>query len=140
MSRHPRVGIGVFVWRDGKFLMGRRLGSHGAATWCLPGGHLDFGESWEDCAKREVLEETGLVVNNLRFLTATNDIFSEDDRHYATIWMESDWQSGEPAILEPEKMTDWQWFTFQELPAPLFEPAWRNLRAARPDLFTGQQR
>ena len=53
-----RVGVGVFVWRDGRFIMGQRLGSHGANTWSVPGGHLEFGESWEDCAIREVKEET----------------------------------------------------------------------------------
>ena len=44
-----------------------RLGSHGAGTYALPGGHLEMGESWEACAAREVLEETGLEVSGLRF-------------------------------------------------------------------------
>lgn len=57
-----------------KFLLGQRLGSHGAGTWALPGGHLEFGESFESCAAREVLEETGLVVGGIEFLTATNDV------------------------------------------------------------------
>jgi 8-oxo-dGTP diphosphatase len=131
-----RVGVGIFVWKDGKFLMGQRLGSHGANTWSVPGGHLEFGESWEEGAKREVLEETGVTVANVRFLAATNDLFSDEGKHYVTIWVESDWVSGEPRLTEPDKWVNQAWRTFQDLPAPLFEPCWQNLRLARPDLFT----
>jgi 8-oxo-dGTP diphosphatase len=62
MNPVVRVGIGVFVWKDGKFLMGKRLGSHGSGTWSIPGGHLEFDETWQQCAVREVLEETGLKI------------------------------------------------------------------------------
>jgi 8-oxo-dGTP diphosphatase len=58
----PRVGVGVIVLRNGLVLLGRRIGSHGAGSWALPGGHLEFGESVEQCAAREVLEETGLDI------------------------------------------------------------------------------
>ncbi|KIW70147.1 hypothetical protein PV04_02447 [Phialophora macrospora] len=57
-----------------KFILGKRLGSHGAGTLGLPGGHLEFGESFEDCAAREIMEETGLDVEDVEFLTATNDV------------------------------------------------------------------
>lgn len=132
---HPKVGVGVFVWKDGKFLMGKRRGSHGHDTWSIPGGHLEFGESWETGAKREVLEESGMVITNVRFLAATNDIFADDGKHYVTIWVFSDWESGQPRITEPDKWIEHRWETFQTLPAPLFEPCWKNLREARPELF-----
>ncbi len=132
---NPRVGIGVFVWRDDKFLMGKRKGSHGHDTWSIPGGHLEFGESWEECASREVAEETGLKVDNVRFLAATNDLFLEDQKHYTTIWVECDWVSGEPTINEPDKWIDQQWRTFKTLPQPLFEPCWENLKRTKPELF-----
>ena len=129
------VGIGVFVWKDGKFLIGKRRGSHGHDTWSIPGGHLEFGESWETCAAREVMEETGLKIKNIRFLTATNDIFPEHNKHYSTIWVESDWESGEPQITEPGISEYTSWSTFKTLPEPLFEPCWQNLRKAKPELF-----
>ena len=56
----PQVGVGVVIVRDGKVLLGLRRGSHGAGSWALPGGHLEWGESVESCARREVKEETGL--------------------------------------------------------------------------------
>lgn len=133
--KQARVGVGVFIWKDGKFLMGKRKGSHGADTWSIPGGHLEFGESWEETAIREALEETSLKVDNVRFLALTNDLFPEDDKHYITIWVECDYKSGEVTITEPDKWVEHRWETFKTLPSPLFEPCWKNLRLARPDLF-----
>lgn len=130
-----RVGVGVFVWKDGKFLMGKRHGSHGHNTWSIPGGHLEFNETLEECAEREVLEETGMNVENVRFLALTEDRFDADKKHYITIWVECDWISGKPAITEPDKYLDHEWHTFRTLPSPLFEPCWQNLRKARPELF-----
>lgn len=56
-------------------------------TWGLPGGHLEFGESFETCAAREVLEETGITLNDVRFLTAVNNIMPAEGKHYVTIFM-----------------------------------------------------
>ena len=66
-----------------------RLGSHGSGSFALPGGHLEFGESFEDCARREVLEETGLHLGAVWFETAVNSIFSAES-HYVTIFMRSE--------------------------------------------------
>lgn len=130
-----RVGVGVFVWKDGTFLMGKRRGSHGHDTWSVPGGHLEFGETVEECAIREVLEETGMHIENVRLLAVTEDVFPDDNKHYITLWVESDWASGQPTITEPDKYLDQEWKTFKTLPAPLFEPCWQNLRRVKPELF-----
>ncbi|GFN17015.1 nucleotide triphosphate diphosphatase NUDT15 [Aspergillus tubingensis] len=85
---NPRVGVGVFVTNHkGQIVLGQRKSSHGAGTWALPGGHLEFNESFEDCAAREVLEETGLKVRDTQFLTATNDIMKEEGKHYVTVFV-----------------------------------------------------
>ena len=41
-KNRPKVGLGVFVFKDNKFLIQKRINSHGHNTWCLPGGHLEF--------------------------------------------------------------------------------------------------
>lgn len=53
----------------------------------MPGGHLEYQESFEACAIREVCEETDLEVTRLHFLTATNDILEQEERHFITVWM-----------------------------------------------------
>lgn len=121
-----RVGVGVFVFKDGKFLMQKRQGSHGQGTWSVPGGHLEFGESFEDTARREVEEEIGVTITNVRFGAVTNDFFADEGKHYVTIWMLSDWEFGEVKNMEPEKCTAQEWHTFNDLPAPLFLP-WNQL-------------
>lgn len=121
-----RVGIAVFIFKDGKFLMQQRKGSHGAGTWSVPGGHLEFGESFEDTARREVREETGLDIKNVRFGAVTNDYFEDESKHYVTVWMLSDWADKEAFIAEPDKCIAQAWHTFDHLPSPLFLP-WNQL-------------
>jgi 8-oxo-dGTP diphosphatase len=93
--------------------------SHGAGTYALPGGHLEFGESPEACAAREILEETGLEVKNVRFLTATNDILKKDKKHYITMFMvcERASEKDEARVMEPDKCEGWEWSTWEELVA-----------------------
>ncbi len=117
----PMVGVGVFIIKDGKILLGKRKNSHGAGEWSLAGGHLEFGETWQGCAEREVYEETGLRIKNVRFFGATNDIFKEQ-KHFVTIFMVSDYESGKVSVKEPGKMEEWKWFFPGKLPSPLFTP------------------
>ena len=119
-SKRPKVGVGVAVIKEGKVLLGKRKNAHGEGTWSFPGGHLEYKESWEDCAIRETLEETGLTIKNVRFGTVTNDVFYEEQKHYITIIMLSDYESGELQLMEPDKCYKWDWFTWENLPDLLF--------------------
>jgi 8-oxo-dGTP diphosphatase len=122
MENRPKVGLGVCIIKDGKVLFGKRKNSHGEGHWCFAGGHLEFNESWEECARRETLEETDLQIKNIRFATATNDIFSLEGKHYVTIIMLADYDSGNLKVMEPEKCETWEWFDWNIPPQPLFEP------------------
>src|SRR5262245_22319215 len=117
-----RVGVAVIIERDGRVLLIRRSGSHGAGTWATPGGHLDFGETPEDCGAREAAEETGLAIADLAFVAITNDLFVAEQKHYITIWMRAGAIVGEPSIASPREMTELGWFAWDALPAPLFLP------------------
>lgn len=125
----PRVGIAIFIFKEGKFLMMCRRGAHGAGTWSVPGGHLEYGESFEDTARREAFEETGVTINNVEFAAVTNDVFETENKHYVTVWMKSELENGEPEILEPDKSTELIWCDFDSLPEPLFLP-WRQLKVS----------
>ena len=125
-QQFPRVGMGIFVFKNSKFIMGCRKVARGEGTWSVPGGHLEFGETIEAGAKREVEEETGLKITNVKIAGITNDIFKLEGEHYLTIWVTSDWKRGEPKIMEPDKFVDLKWHNFATLPENLFLP-WKEL-------------
>ena len=135
MADRPAVGIGVFVFKNDKFLFGKRVGKHGQDTWSVPGGFLEYGEEFAECAAREVMEETGVKIKNIRFYTTVNNIFHDENSHSITIFMFSDWAGGEPKTTEPDKFVDIGWYDFKKLPSPLFLPI-TQLKKAKPELFS----
>ena len=128
MEKWPKVGIGVMVIKEGNILLGKRKNAHGEGTWSYPGGHLEFGESWEACATREVREETGIEIKNLRFGMVTNDVFKKEQKHYITIFIVADFASGTVTLMEPHKCETWHWFEWGQFPEPLFLPIKNQLK------------
>lgn len=118
-EKRPLVGIGIMIQKEGKWLFGKRKGSHGAGEYASPGGHLEFGESFEDCARREAREEAGVEIKNIRFLYVLN-LRTYSGKHYAHIGFASDWKSGKPQVLEPDKCESWDWYDLDDLPKKLF--------------------
>jgi 8-oxo-dGTP diphosphatase len=114
--------VGVILIRGNSILLGERLGSHGKGTWAPPGGHLEYGETVEQCARRETLEETGLILDHVTLAPFTNDIFTEEDRHYVTLFVTSREPDGVAQVLEPKKCARWEWCMWSALPTPLFRP------------------
>ena len=123
---HVRVGVAVLVEcpDSGQVLVGKRKGSHGSGTYALPGGHLELGETWEACARREVEEETGIQLKGeLRLAKVTNDVMPRDKKHYVTIFMHGTAERGaRPEVLEPNKCEGWAWMNLAEVPLPRFVP------------------
>lgn len=120
-DKTPKVGVAVIVMKDNKVLSGRRLEEHGNGTWCFPGGHLEFNETFEEAARREAKEEFGVNITNVRFAAVTNDIFRETGKHYITVYMKADYDSGD-AKTDDEEVTDFGWFDWNNLPSPKFIP------------------
>jgi 8-oxo-dGTP diphosphatase len=122
MRNRPRVGVAAIVIKDGAILLGKRKNAHGEGSWQFPGGHLEYGETIEGCARREVFEETGIEIGNLRLGPYTNDVFGNDRKHYITLFVVSEYESGELALREPDKCEEWGWFAWDSLPEPRFLP------------------
>lgn len=127
---HPRIGTGVWIRKEGKILLGFRTWKHAPNSWCPPGGKVELYEDPFDCARRETREESGLEIDNIRFITYTNDLYPQVDQHYVTLQFVADWKEGEPHVMEPDKFAEWRWFGFNELPEPI-------LLSARNFLETG---
>lgn len=118
----PKIGVGVLVWRDKQLLLGNRKSENQPDCWQFPGGHLENTESIIDCARREVMEEAGIVVKALRHLGFTDKPFKINQHAYITLLVSCVHESGEVQTLEPDKCGHWQWFDYQNLPSPLFKP------------------
>ncbi|MBE0358760.1 MULTISPECIES: NUDIX hydrolase [Pseudoalteromonas] len=138
MTNTVRVGVAVIIKRQNTILLGERIGAHGANTWATPGGHLEFGESVEQCAIREVLEETGLNVSKITKLDFTNDIFSTENKHYITLYVKADYEGGEALLKEPSKCLQWRWCDINNLPTPLFTSLENYLTCTLSNKFTRQ--
>jgi len=125
------VGFGVMMFKDGQVLLGRRHEDpekadselHGEGTWTMPGGKIEFGESFERAAAREVLEETDLTINedSLEFISLAND--QVPDAQFVTIGFLCTEFEGEVKVMEPDEITEWQWFDLEALPEKMFFPS-----------------
>jgi ADP-ribose pyrophosphatase/8-oxo-dGTP diphosphatase len=127
------AGFGVLMLKEGKILLGQRhtdpdkadSALHGEGTWTMPGGKLEFGESFEEGAKREVLEETGIILNDVRVICVNNDKI--ESAHFVTIGLLSDDFLGDAKVMEPDEITEWRWFNLNNLPRNMFFPSVRVL-------------
>jgi 8-oxo-dGTP diphosphatase len=132
-----QVGIQALVTarrRPWLILLGMRRGIFGDGQWALPGGHLEFGESFEDATKRELKEETGIAAGVIEYLTSINTPYTRKGAgtHYVQIGMQVLNYTGQPKNLEPERCAAVEWFSLDEpLPTPLFAPSRPFVELAR---------
>ena len=132
-TKRVGAGTGVLLKRNGKILLGLRNADpnkadselHGEDTWTMPGGKIEYGESFEECARREVLEETGIKLNSVKVICVNTD--KNEHAHFVTIGLMSDDFEGEAGVMEPDEITEWRWFDVDNLPAKLYEPSRRLL-------------
>jgi 8-oxo-dGTP diphosphatase len=96
---HPRVGVGAVVLREGRVLLVRRGVAPALGLWAIPGGGLRLGETLQEGAEREILEETGIVIR-AGAPVFTGDSFEIDGEgrfrfHYVIVDMAADYVGGE---------------------------------------------
>jgi len=118
-ERRPMVGMGVLVLRGDLVLLGKRLGAHGAGYYAAPGGHVEWGESLADTARREVREECGLEIQDIRLLSVGSYMW-DAEQHFVDVDVVCEALHGRPRNLEPDRCAGWAWYKLDELPQPLF--------------------
>lgn len=141
MSKKVGVGFGIMLLRDDKVLLGKRHTDPKKAdselnlvgTWTMPGGGLEYGESFEEGATRELMEETGMKLNSVKVICVNEDM--NEFAHFVTIGMFCDDFEGEPKVLEPDEITEWDWFDLDDLPEPMYFPSVHVLENYKKNLF-----
>jgi len=121
--QRPGVGVLVILKYNDKVLLGKRKGSHGEGEWSFPGGHLELNETIDECGKREVFEETGIIIHDtpIGIDEYTNDFFMNEKKHYITLYQKYGIDNILiPKLMEPDKCFEWGWFDINNLPEPLF--------------------
>lgn len=122
------------VERDGKFLLPLKERKIGAGRRNGVGGKVEPGESFEAAAKREMQEETGAIVEDMKhagsLLVTTPSFTAELEIFHVTRF------SGEPLEQPGQGMTDFRWYPKEALP---FELMWPNDVIWYPMLIAGKQ-
>ncbi|MBZ9788971.1 NUDIX domain-containing protein [Rhizobium sp. 3T7] len=115
----PGVGVGLVILRDRKILLYKRIRAPEADHWSIVGGKVDHMEPAEQAARREAEEETGLSIGRVSLLGPAEVISKADEQHWVSLLYIASEFDGEPKLTEPEKLSDFGWFSRSDLPQPL---------------------
>lgn len=95
----PRVAVGALVVKDGRVLLVRRGQPPSEGLWAIPGGRVELGESLQEAAEREIMEETGLIIRARRPVYTFDAILRDDAGrvrfHYVIVDLLADYVAGE---------------------------------------------
>ncbi len=136
MLEHINGGVGtIIINKQGEILLGKRSSDEETAdcemkeegTWTLPGGRIEYGETLEEAAIREIKEETDLDVKeeNLHLICVQNDL--NEHAHFISVGFVCYEFSGMPKMMEPLEIVTWKWFPKNELPRNIFTPSKKTL-------------
>ena|SRR5258708_6020661 len=111
------VGVGAAIFnQDGKLfitLRGKKAKNE-RGKWEIPGGSVEFGETFEQAIKREIKEEYGVAIEVGELIGVCDHIISEENQHWVSPTYICKIVQGTPVILEPEKCAQIGWFTISE--------------------------
>jgi 8-oxo-dGTP diphosphatase len=98
--QRPIAAVAAIVWRGESVLLVKRGRAPNEGRWSLPGGAQELGETVHECVTREVLEETGIVIE-VEDLVGVIDSLHRDatgqiQHHYTILDYAAAWRSGEP--------------------------------------------
>ena len=125
MQTQIKVGMQAIIRNDSKILLGKRLSNYGEGMYSLPGGKLNYEESLDQGIKREILEETGLIIPKVEFISVFTALNKKSQDQYTNFVYFVDYtklipENQKVQNLEPDKCESWNWYDLESLPRPLF--------------------
>jgi len=125
----PLVAVGAVVFKEDKVLLVLRAKPPAENRWTIPGGSVELGETLQEAAEREILEETGLTIQAGKPVY-TFDVIERDPKgkilfHYVIVDLAADYVSGE---LRPgDDATDVCWASPRDVKTLKVSAATRKL-------------
>ena len=116
-----RIRVAVLILQDNKVLLVQHC-KNNRKYWLLPGGGLEFGETIESCALRELMEETNLEIELGDFLFMNESIPNDAHRHVINLYFEGQVTGGIMKLGDDEVLSDVQFISISELPGLPFYP------------------
>ena len=117
-----KLGTEAFFVKNKELLLGRRKNVHGAGSWALPGGHVEFGEKVLVALKREMQEELGVDIQRAKLVTVTDDFRPKENQHYLHVSFLVEKYLGQITNNEPDRCEEWQYFPLNKLPEDIYPP------------------
>jgi ADP-ribose pyrophosphatase len=113
----PICGVGAVVIKEGKVLLVKRGVDPNKGLWAIPGGSLKLGETLQEGAEREILEETGIIIK-AKEPVYSFDFFEVDGKgrvrfHYVVIDLMADYICGE--VQGADDALEARWVSPEEL-------------------------
>ena len=113
----PKAAVGAVVIEEGRILLVKRKYAPKKGNWAIPGGSVNLGESLQAAAEREIMEETGLIIE-AKEPVYTFDLIEHDSKgkilfHYVVVDLLAEYVSGD---LHPaDDVSDARWFNPDEI-------------------------
>jgi len=113
----PKAAVGAVVIEEGRILLVKRKYPPKKGNWAIPGGSVNLGESLQAAAEREIMEETGLIIE-AKEPVYTFDLIEHDSKgkilfHYVVVDLLAEYVSGD---LHPaDDVSDARWFNPDEI-------------------------
>ncbi len=128
------AGCGVMVFNNrNQLLLGLRNSDekladselHEEGTWTMPGGNIEYGETFEEAGRREAMEEAGITLKELEVICVQTD--KNQYAHYISVGMIAKNFEGTPQVMEPDQIIKWEWFDLDKLPKNIFSPSKKTI-------------
>jgi ADP-ribose pyrophosphatase YjhB (NUDIX family) len=107
----PYLAVSAAIIRDGRVLVARRARGPALGIWTMPGGVVEAGETLIEALKREIEEETSMLVEPVALAGHREVLVRDDDRrvsrHFVILCFAARWQAGEPALNEELDEARW---------------------------------
>lgn len=114
-NQHIRNRVAVIIMEDDKILLVQHE-KYGRTYWLLPGGGVEYGETLEEAAKREMMEEANLEVELGDLLFLSESIPPDQHRHVINYYFEARITGGEIKVGQDDVLRDVQWHLIDDLP------------------------